>query len=322
LKILIADDESLSRRLLEKTLERAGYDVTAVQNGRMAAEQLCRADGPRMALLDWMMPELDGPGVCRQVRQSKEQAYVYMVLLTSKEAKEDIVAGLESGADDYLTKPFNTEELKARLRTGLRILHLEDSLIQAREDMRFQATHDTLTSLLNRGAIMDLLGREIIRSNRTNVSTSILLGDVDHFKKVNDTYGHIVGDEVLREIARRLLHSVRSYDFVGRYGGEEFLVVLNNCEPASAAMRAEEIRKAISNHPVQTGRGPLPITMSLGILLSKDWGVRPVEELLHEADEALYAAKKAGRNCVRMAHPADSLVVEPHPIREPTNQLR
>src|SRR5271168_4288219 len=135
-------------------------------------------------------------------------------------------------------------------------------------------------------------------------------------------YEHIVGDEVLREIARRLLHSVRSYDFVGRYGGEEFLVVLNNCDPASAPMRAEEIRKAICNQPVKTGVGPLMITMSLGVLLSKDWGVRPVEELLHEADEALYAAKKAGRNCVRMAHPADAPALETQKIREPTNQMR
>jgi two-component system cell cycle response regulator len=322
LKILIADDEALSRRLLEKTLERAGYEVSAVENGRLAAEQLCRMDGPRLALLDWMMPELDGPGVCKMVRHSKEQSYVYMVLLTSKEAKEDVVEGLESGADDYLTKPFNAEELKARLRTGLRILQLEDSLVRAREDMRFQATHDALTSLLNRGAIMDLLGREIIRSNRENVSTSIILGDVDHFKKVNDTYGHAAGDEVLKEIAVRLLHSVRSYDFVGRYGGEEFLVVLNNCDPSGAPARAEEIRKAISNRPVPTGCGLLPITMSLGVLLSKDWGLRPVEELLHEADEALYAAKGAGRNCVRVAHPAEKQALEAVPVHEPAKQLR
>jgi two-component system cell cycle response regulator len=321
-KILIADDEALSRRLLEKTLERAGYEVTAVENGRLAAEKLCHADGPRLALLDWMMPELDGPGVCKMVRGSKEQSYVYMVLLTSKEAKEDIVAGLESGADDYLTKPFNAEELKARLRTGLRILHLEDSLVQAREDMRYKATHDALTSLWNRGVIMDLLGREIVRSSREHASTSILLGDVDHFKKVNDTYGHVVGDEVLREIARRLLHSVRSYDFVGRYGGEEFLVVLNNCDPASAPGRAEEIRKAICNRPIQTGSGALPVTMSMGVLLSRDWGMRPVEELLHEADEALYAAKKAGRNCVRIAQPAEPHIIATDLVREPTNQLR
>jgi diguanylate cyclase (GGDEF)-like protein len=302
-KILIADDEALSRRLLEKTLERAGYEVTAVEDGRLAVERLSQPDGPRLALLDWVMPELDGPGVCREVRKRQEQAYVYMVLLTSKESKEDIVTGLESGADDYLTKPFNAEELKARLRTGERILHLEGRLVEAREQMRFKATHDALTSIWNRGVIMDLLGRELSRSQRESGCTIMLLGDVDHFKSVNDTYGHPVGDEVLQEIARRLLLSIRSYDFVGRYGGEEFLMVLNNCKPQYAEARAEEIRKAVGSRPIQTASGSLEVTMSFGLLLSHDWGVRPVEEHLHEVDAALYAAKAAGRNCVRLAKP-------------------
>ena len=303
MRILIADDEIMSRRLLQKTLERAGYEVTAVENGRLAADQLCPADGPRLALLDWVMPELDGPGVCREVRKRTEQSYVYMVLLTSKESKQDVVAGLESGADDYLTKPFDPEELKARLRTGMRILNLEDRLVEAREKMRFQATHDGLTALWNSGVIVDLLGRELARSWREHVSTSILMCDLDHFKSVNDTYGHLAGDEVLKETAKRLLASVRSYDFVGRYGGEEFLVILNNCNPAYSLARAEEIRKTIARFPVQTSSGALSITMSIGLLLSNEWGSCSMEELLHEADSALYAAKAAGRNCVKVASP-------------------
>ena len=322
MKILIADDEALSRRLLEKTLERAGYEVVAVENGRAAVRQLCQADGPRLALLDWVMPELDGPGVCREVRRQQEDSYVYMVLLTSKESKEDIVAGLESGADDYLTKPFNVDELKARLRTGERILHLEGRLVEAREMMRFKATHDALTSIWNRGVIMDLLGRELMRSQRESGCTIVLLGDVDHFKSVNDTHGHLVGDEVLQEIARRLLLSIRSYDFVGRYGGEEFLLVLNNCKPQFAEARAEDIRKIVSSRPIQTLAGPLNITMSFGLLLSDVWGVRPVEELLHEVDAALYAAKAGGRNCIRVAKPP----VEPElpylSVREPVQRAR
>jgi diguanylate cyclase (GGDEF)-like protein len=314
LKILIADDEALSRRLLEKTLERAGYEVIAVENGKLAFEELCKPEGPRLALLDWVMPELDGPGVCRAVRVRSEQTYVYMVLLTSKGTKEETVLGLESGADDYLTKPFNAEELRARLRVGERILLLEDRLVEARENMRFRATHDQLTSLLNRGAVMDLLTRELHRSHREQKSTAIILGDVDHFKRINDTLGHLVGDEVLMEIANRLLGAVRSYDFVGRYGGEEFLVVLNSCDPDFAPTRAEEIRLAISHRPIQTAKGPLSLTMSAGLLLSSEWGVKSLEELLHQVDNALYEAKSAGRDCLRIARPAVKAEPLPAPL--------
>jgi two-component system, cell cycle response regulator len=316
MRILIADDDALSLRLLERTLEREGYEVTAVQNGRRAAEHLCRQDGPRLALLDWVMPELDGPAVCREVRQKREQVYVHMVLLTSKESKQDVIEGLESGADDYLIKPFDPAELKARLRTGLRILQLEDRLVEAREEMRFKATYDSLTGLFNRGVIMDLLSRELSRTRREDGCTAILLGDVDHFKNVNDTLGHVPGDEVLKEIARRLLASVRLYDFVGRYGGEEFLIVLNKCNLPSALQRAEQIRQAIESAPVQTARGPVPVTMSLGILASTEWGVLPVEELLREADVALYKAKAAGRNCVKLASPHVPPNVPPHSLEE------
>jgi diguanylate cyclase (GGDEF)-like protein len=294
-------------------LLRVGYEVVAVVNGRQAVENLTGPDMPRLVLLDWMMPELDGPGVCREIRNRRDQSYVYMILLTSRESKEDVIAGLESGADDYLIKPFIADELKARLRVGERILHLEDRLVEAREQMRFKATHDHLTSLWNRGVIVDLLGRELTRSQRENVCTALILGDLDHFKNINDRYSHLVGDQVLREVARRLLHSVRSYDFVGRYGGEEFLIVLNNCRPDSALARAEEIRKSICTRPVQTDVGPLEVTMSSGLLRSTDWGHRPAEDLIHEADSALYAAKTAGRNRVQVAGPDQPAEAVPEP---------
>jgi two-component system cell cycle response regulator len=314
MKILIADDDPLSRRLLEKTLLQAGYDVLAVPNGMAAAEQLCKQDGPRLALLDWEMPELDGPAVCREVRKKKDQGYVYMILLTSKGLKTDIVTGLGSGADDYLTKPFDSGELKARLRTGQRILHLEGRLVEARENMRFKATHDALTSLFNRGVIMELLGREISRSRSERIPTAILLCDVDHFKSINDTHGHLIGDEVLQEAARRLLLSVRSYDYVGRYGGEEFLIILNNCDPVSAPRRAEEIRRSLSDTPVHTSIGPLLVTMSMGVHQTANWGVQSVEELLHQVDGAMYAAKTAGRNRIsftKLEIPSDANHVVP-----------
>ena len=316
MKILIADDEYMSLHLLRSTLERAGYEVTAVDNGVAAAELLCRMDGPRLALLDWMMPQLDGPGVCRAVRQSRSQQYVHIILLTSKNSKQEIVAGLESGADDYLVKPFNPEELKARLRTGLRILQLEDSLVEARESMRYQATHDALTTLFNRGIIMDLLRRELARSTRERDCTMLLLGDIDHFKQVNDTRGHLVGDEVLREVSRRLLSSVRAYDYVGRYGGEEFLIVLNNCDPEDVMARAEEIRLTIGREPVASDAGPIPITMSFGVLMSRDWGGQSAADLLGRVDAALYEAKNSGRNCCRMARPpAREVPLQPLELR-------
>jgi two-component system cell cycle response regulator len=303
MKVLIADDDAMSRRLLEKTLGREGYEVTAVGNGLAALQELSLPDGPRLALLDWMMPEMDGLGVCMEVRKQVERPYAHLILLTSRGSKQDVVAGLEAGAADYLTKPWDPAELMARLRVGQRILQLEDRLVEARETMRFKATHDALTSLFNRGVTMDLLARELTRTHRENGSTVVILSDLDHFKHINDKFGHLVGDEVLQEIARRLLASVRSYDFVGRYGGEEFLIILNNCDSAHAVGRAEEIRNKIASHPVQTRSGPLAITMSFGVLATQDWDLELAEQVLAEADAALYQAKMAGRNCVRLAKP-------------------
>lgn len=303
LKILVADDSPVSRRLAEVTLAKAGYEVESATDGEKAVAALCAENGPRLALLDWMMPGLDGPSVCHAVRAHRDQPYVYMILLTSKESKSDVILGLKSGADDYLTKPFDAEELKARLRTGERILHLEDKLVEAREEMRFKATHDSLTSLWNRGVILELLQHEIQRARRERNSLMVLLCDLDHFKKINDTHGHPVGDDVLRETARRLLGSVRSYDYVGRYGGEEFVLLLPNCDPSAGQARAEQIRKTLASRPVNTERGPVSITASIGGLSTREWPSADAQGLLGHVDDALYQAKSAGRNCVVFAKP-------------------
>jgi two-component system, cell cycle response regulator len=305
MRILIAEDDMLSRMMLEKSLERAGYEVTGVNNGARALAALEAEDAPRLALLDWVMPEKDGIEVCRQVRGRRGKAYTYLILLSSKESKREIVEGLEAGADDYLTKPYDDEELKARLRAGERILELEDRLVEARENMRFQATHDPLTSLWNRGVIEELLSRDIFRARREKSCTVVMLCDVDHFKEVNDQFGHSAGDEVLRELARRLQRSVRSYDMVGRFGGEEFLVILNRCDQKSALSRAENIRAMVAKRPFQTRAKPLSITISIGIGLSTDFANQTADEILAAVDEALYAAKNAGRNCVRTAMAAN-----------------
>jgi len=301
MKILIADDESVSRRMLQALLVKWGYEVVAVEDGDAAWEKLKSPDAPRMALLDWMMPGQNGVDVCRTLRNQRPEPYTYILLLTAKDAKESVVEGLESGADDYLTKPFNPRELKARIRVGLRLLDLEDNLVQAREVMRFKATHDTLTGVWNRGAILETLDKEVWRSRREGQSLGVLIGDLDHFKSVNDTYGHPVGDTVLREVSRRMQSEVRPYDSVGRYGGEEFLVLLPGCGTPTARDAAERLRKAVSRDLVETTGGNLQVTLSIGGVATADWPKDNPTQVLQMADSALYRAKHEGRNRVVMA---------------------
>jgi two-component system, cell cycle response regulator len=301
-KILLADDDPVSRRLMERMLQRSGYEVITVENGRQAAQELSTPGGPRLALIDWMMPELDGPSVCCEVRNKLDGAYVYILLLTSRQSSEDIVRGLEAGADDYLTKPCHPAELKARLHTGRRILQLEDNLVEAREEMRFKATHDALTSLWDRGAILALLRSELSRSTREHSSVSVLLCDIDHFKQINDIHGHQAGDEVLEEVSSRLLDAVRLHDAVGRYGGEEFLIVLNGCGREDLKERAEQARRAISAAAFLTNHGSISVSMSVGAITLEGWDKSlPIEPFLKDADDALYRAKAAGRNRVSYA---------------------
>lgn len=314
MKILVADDDPVSRRLIQRTLENSGYEVVVVVNGKEAVIELAKPDGPRLALIDWMMPELDGPGVCREMRSRHDDLYIYILLLTSKQSNVDVVRGLEAGADDYLTKPCRTSEMKARLRTGHRILQLEDKLIEAREKMHFKATHDSLTSLWDRGAMMSLLRGELARSSRDNSCVSILLCDVDHFKKVNDVYGHSTGDDVLQHVSRELLNSVRPNDLVGRWGGEEFLIVLNGCSQEHLSKRAELIRKAISHSPSPVSGSQISVSLSIGAITVRNWNQSlPIATILKLADEAMYEAKALGRNRVVLAQPINASVPDAVP---------
>ncbi len=289
---------------MERTLQKFGYEVVLAENGRIASETLMHQDGPRLALIDWMMPELDGPEVCREVRGfHREGGYIYIVLLTSKQSSEDIVAGLEAGADDYITKPCQPEELRARLHTGCRILSLEEKLVQAREEMRYKATHDALTAIWNRASILSLMQRELERSVREDESTSVLLCDIDHFKRVNDNHGHLVGDIVLEEVAKRLTSAVRSYDTVGRYGGEEFLIILSHCDESTLEARAEDVCRSIAARPVVAGCEDLSISISVGAVPCREWNSSvPIERVLARADAALYRAKAEGRNRIVLAN--------------------
>jgi diguanylate cyclase (GGDEF)-like protein len=241
-----------------------------------------------------MMPGADGLAVCRAIRQRAGQ-YIYVILLTARNRQEDLVEGLLAEADDFLKKPLDPVELRARLRSGERVLALQERLLVAQETLRHQATHDVLTGIWNRAMVVDQLERELARSRREGQSLAIILADLDHFKSVNDTYGHAAGDAVLREAASRLVGVPRRYDFVGRYGGEEFLLVLPNCELPEAAMVAERVRTAVADAPISVGTIRLPLTVSLGVACTsgKD---DAAEILLQQADEALYHAKALGRN--------------------------
>ncbi len=295
--VLIAEDDPVSRRLLQVSLTGAGYKTITAKNGDEALRVLKAEGGPRLAILDWMMPSLDGVEVCRQVREATPEPYVYMILLTAKGHPTEIIQGLEAGADDYITKPFDLQELKARLRAGKRILQLQEQLITAREQLRVQATYDSLTGLFNRMAILQTLEREVSRSNREKKPLAVIMADLDHFKEINDTYGHQAGDEVLQETARRMLGSLRAYDCVGRYGGEEFLVVAPGSDVNGATELAERLRSSISAKPVMIAGAPIAITLSLGMAISKP-NLNEFDQLLRLADEALYQAKRAGRNRV------------------------
>lgn len=301
MRILIAEDDPVCCRLLEATLERHGYEVVVACDGNEASRLLRAQGAPRLAVLDWMMPGIDGIQLCRQIRTEADWPYVYVILLTSRDRKQDVIEGLDAGADDYLVKPFDAHELKARLCAGRRIIELQDQLIAARESLREQATHDSLTALWNRPAILDILQRELERARRFSVSVGVIMADVDHFKQVNDTRGHLVGDAVLREIGRRMLACLRPYDTIGRYGGEEFLVVLPECDGMTTFGLAQRLLETINGTPIACPDGPVYTTLSLGAVSSTDGAVTDPAGLLRAADAALYQAKSAGRNRVEMA---------------------
>ena len=304
-KILIAEDDPVSRRVLHAFLAKWGFEVISATDGTEAARVLESDDTPRLAILDWMMPGIEGPELCRRVRQRTDRPYTYILLLTARTQKEDIFRGFASGADDYLTKPFDSQELRARLHVGQRILDLQSHLIEARERLRFQATHDPLTGVWNHSIIVETVHRESSRQEREGGSFGLIMIDLDHFKRVNDTYGHLAGDAVLRETAHRITNSVRPYDTVGRYGGEEFVIVVPSCDEAGVIGLAERIRGAIGSTPFKTDAGPVHVTASCGICLGGAAAPLEADELIQKADEALYRAKRNGRDRAELAKAPD-----------------
>ncbi len=296
MKILIAEDDAVSRRLLESFLRKWGYDVLITSNGREAWELLQEPEAPSLVVSDWIMPDMDGLELCRKIREVERAEYTYFIILTAKGKKEDVITGLEAGADDYLTKPFNRDELKYRVKIGERIIDLERRILRL-------ASTDSLTGVLNRRAFMERMEQEISRSFRDNLPLSLILSDIDHFKRVNDRHGHQVGDLVLQRFVSQLMESSRPYDFVGRYGGEEFVICLPDAGEPQTRIVAERMRRSIEDMRIMLpdGSKSVRITASFGIVALRLELEDSVDSLIGRADVALYKAKHEGRNRVCVA---------------------
>ena len=299
--ILIAEDDAVTRMLLKKILLKAGHEVVAVENGQKAFDLLEESFFP-IVLTDWMMPEMDGLELCRAIRQKENPGYVFIVLLTAKDSQDDLISGLEAGADEYLTKPFNKAELIARLNTGRRFLEQERALRQANEEIRILSITDPLTGCSNRGCLNTRLPQEIQRAGRYNRPLSIVMCDIDYFKKVNDTYGHQAGDTVLKEFSKRLKDSIRDkVDMLARYGGEEFLVTLPETDLDGALHMSERLRRVISEKKFNLGTKKIKITASFGVAGFNSGNAGDeisFDIMIRHADKYLYQAKNEGRNRV------------------------
>lgn len=309
MKILIVDDDPALRRILQAQLSRAGHDVAEAADGQ-AAWDILKDEPIRLVITDWMMPVMDGPQLVRQIREAIVTHlipnYVYIILLTAKVGKNDVVAGLESGADDYLTKPFDPRELRARVTIGERIINLESSLSDARRQMEILAMQDGVTGLLNRRAIHQHAEAELSRTQRHHAPVSLVLLDIDHFKSVNDRFGHLVGDQALRMVADVLVEKKRPYDWAGRWGGEEFLLVLPRTTLAEAHRVADRVRVSVATtHLAFADEQRLSVEVSLGVTSTSGnaEGLPSLDVMLQQADEALYHAKETGRNRVSLYVP-------------------
>lgn len=297
--ILLAEDDPVTRMLMTRFLKKAGYEVDAVANGSEALDKMTKRYYP-MLVTDWEMPEMDGVALCKAVRNMQLDGYVYALLLTARDAKEHIIAGLEAGADDYLVKPVHEAELIARLNAGRRILNLEHSLRVANQRNRILSITDALTGAYNRRYLMEQLPRELERCRRYGYPLSVIMSDVDHFKDINDARGHAAGDEVLQQFASRAQKSIRSNsDWVSRHGGEEFLIVLPETSHEGAMSVAEKIRTLIGSIPFTTRAGDVVVTASFGVASTGPSGpdiALKVDALIRIADECLYRSKQGGRD--------------------------
>jgi len=303
MKILIADDDFTSRLVLSGVLRKHGHEVVETVDGLEAWDALKQHDAPKLAILDWVMPGLSGVDVCRRARTIDSNQPPYIILLTSLDQKADIVTGLQAGADDYLAKPFDPGELLARVDVGRRLVELQGRLNEAHEALAHEAMHDPLTGVLNRRAFVGALSRELSRKRRYENVLALGICDVDHFKQVNDTYGHQTGDDVLCGLVRLIERSLRGHDVLGRHGGDEFVLVTEHRRSDGPGILYERLRTSVAAGPIATGAGDISITVSIGVKLVVEGDTEA--GLLAAADRALYQAKSAGRNQVWLATETD-----------------
>jgi len=303
MKILIAEDENVSRIVLAKALGNHGYEVLQARDGREAWTIFQNEkEDIYIAVLDWQMPGMDGIELCQKIKDTSLSHYVYVIFLTGKKDIDNIVKGLETGADDYLAKPFDRRELLSRIKVGLRLIGFEKALREANQKLHALATTDSLTGIFNRRAIFERLSGEISRTIRENSPFCLIMLDIDYFKKVNDTYGHSAGDKVLVEIVKRIKSELRPHDDIGRYGGEEFLVGISKTDSKISRVIAERLRICICERPFQIECRKIDVSISLGVvnfMPSRDNHINDfLEAMIKAADIALYKAKEAGRNRV------------------------
>jgi len=305
MRILIADDDAGTRISLVASLSKWGYDVVAATNGDEALDILLRDDAPPLAILDWMMPGRDGVQVCQELRTKRKASYTYVLMLSGKREKEDFLAALAAGVDEYIRKPCDFDELHARIQAAERILKIHETL-------RTNAHEDELTGVLTRSGFRGILRHVLAHSARHGGPVSVIFADIDNLSRVNDAHGHAVGDVVLREVARRITWGLRAYDAVGRFGGDEFLIVLPGCSGTNAAQVAERLCSDVAAAPISSAAGPVAVTVSFGVTMTEN-GSAPVDALIATANEALYHAKQGGRNRVMMQLQCASTLHAPYP---------
>lgn len=309
MRVLVADDDLTSRTVLAAMLAKEGHQVEAVVNGAEAWKILQQPDAPELIILDWVMPEMNGPDVARRVRSLKTEKPPYILMLTARDQKADIVAGLEAGANDYVTKPFDGGELCARLGVGRRMIEMQTALLSSQQALAHQASHDSLTGLLNRRSILDKLQSEFARASRKGEEWGVGVCDLDHFKGVNDSHGHQTGDDVLRGFAAILIDNLRAYDSAGRIGGEEFLVIAPALAKTDSVSLFRRLCVKVATSKITTRSGLLSITVSIGVASAMPGTT--ADDMLAAADAALYRAKAKGRN--RVAYDDPSCLTHPQP---------